>query len=112
MLSPIEGRSNMLTIWKFEVPVQDNIQIEMPKGARILSVQAQRNLAALTVGDPIEQVCLWALVNPEATKEIRGFRMVGTDHPIQHSEKLTYIGTFQMQGGALVFHLFEKGRPS
>ena len=103
----------MLKIWKFPIPVQDEIQIEMPKGAKVLTVQIQvMDPAALKVGETIEQVCLWALVNPEAEKEIRQFRMVGTGHSIMHAEKLTYIGTFQMQGGALVFHLFERVRPS
>lgn len=95
----------MLKIWKYPIPVQDDIQIEMPKGARVLTVQRQGDLPEF--GGP----CLWALVNPEAKKEIRQFRLAGTGHPIDHAEKLTYIGTFQMEGGALVFHLFEKMRP-
>src|SRR3990172_6797121 len=102
----------MLKIWKFPIPVQDTIQVEMPTGARVLTVQTQpADPAMLKVGDPVEQPCLWALVNPEAPKEIRQFRMAGTGHPNEHSEKLTYIGTFQMEGGALVFHLFEKPQP-
>ena len=91
----------MLTIWKYPIPVQDNIQVEMPKGARVLTVQMQMDVPYV-----------WALVNPQAEKEIRTFRLVGTGHEIRHSDKLTYIGTFQLEGGALVFHLFERERPS
>lgn len=89
----------LLNIWKYPIPVQDEIQIEMPKGARVLTVQMQD-----------EQPCVWALGNPVAEKEIRQFHMAGTGHPIEHAEKLTYIGTFQMKNGTLVLHLFEKMR--
>lgn len=94
----------MLTTWKFPVQVEDEFEIELPTGARILAVQSQ--------GDPMLAVpFVWALVDPSAPKEKRLFRVAGTGHPIEETN-LTYIGTFQMRGGALVFHLFEKPRPS
>jgi hypothetical protein len=58
-------------IWKFELEPTDNQEIEMPKGAEILTAQNQ-------VGIP----CLWALVDPTAEKETRTFEVVGTGHPI------------------------------
>ena len=42
----------MKTIWKFPVPVNDGNVLEMPEGAKILSVQVQG-----------ETPCLWALVD-------------------------------------------------
>jgi len=105
MLSPTQGEK-MTTIWKFPVTMkdEDDIEIEMPTGAYILTVQSQ--------GDPVFAVpFVWARVDPEAPKEKRLFRVFGTGYPIEEPG-LFYIGTFQMRAGALVFHLFEKPRPS
>ena len=39
----------------------------------------------------------------------RHFRLSGTGHPLgeDYLRIINYIGTFQMENGALVFHLFE-----
>lgn len=68
----------------------------MPAGAQILSVQAQRGLPKL-----------WALVDEQAEEKVpRDILTVGTGHPIL--ELLgPFIGTYQMEGGALVWHVFE-----
>lgn len=87
----------MKTIWKFPLAVTDFQKVDMPLGAKVLAVQPQ--------GD---QVCLWALVDPAAENDRRGFWIHGTGHPIEHEKHLgAYIGTFQLRGGALVFHVFE-----
>lgn len=87
----------MLTVYKYEVPLTDDFAIDMPCGARILSVQVQN-------GEPV----LWALVDPEARELRRHFRLAGTGHMIdQAPADLLFIGTMQLRGGALVFHLFE-----
>jgi len=88
----------MKTIYKYEIPVDDNIRLELPKGAEILSVQEQ-------YGKP----CIWAIVDPEKEVEGRLFELLGTGHNIKASEIINrkYIGTFQLYNGALVFHLFE-----
>lgn len=85
----------MKTVWKFGFPVDDRFRVSMPAGARILSVQAQR-----------ECPCLWALVDSSAEPEVRTFRLAGTGHPVD--DGLTYLGSFQMAGGRLVWHLFEE----
>lgn len=81
-------------IWKFSIPVTDHFTVEMPLDANVLHVDTQ-------AGHP----CIWALVDPMQDKVPFRFRMVGTGHPVDHDPG-AYIGTFQMQGGALVFHLF------
>jgi hypothetical protein len=91
----------MLTIWKFPLgPSLDDIRISMPKGAKVLSVQAQHDAPMV-----------WAIVQPDADKETRRFVVFGTGHPIAHHDidvvASRFVGTFQMSGGALVFHLFE-----
>lgn len=84
------------TIWKYNVGVSDMFSIMMPKGAQILAVQAQRGIPQL-----------WALVDPDQETELRYFVLFGTGHPITNADKLQYIGTFQVEQGTLVFHLFE-----
>jgi hypothetical protein len=92
-----------MRVYKFPIPVEDSGRIEMPKGAKILKIQVQH-------GTP----CMWALVDSKAPKEMREFRIVGTGQHIELSPylELTYIGTFQVNGGHLVFHVFEDRVPN
>lgn len=90
--------SALPTIWKFPIPVADDFEAEMPKGARILTVQTQ-------AGEPV----VWAIVSPDAPKVSRWFHVRGTGHPAAGVEAMPYVGTFQLRGGALVFHLFDGG---
>jgi hypothetical protein len=86
-----------LTVYKYEVLLIDDVIIDLPEGAKVLTFQAQN-----------EVPCIWALVDPNAAKVPRRFRLAGTGHLIQHDEKsLRYVGTAQFHEGALVFHLFE-----
>ncbi|MEE9451060.1 MAG: hypothetical protein V3V72_13505 [Ignavibacteriaceae bacterium] len=86
------------TIWKFELETTEDQKIEMPVNAKILTVQSQDEIP-----------CLWALVDPSAKKEIRLFEVFGTGHPVGYDMGVNrnYIGTYQLQNGALVFHVFE-----
>lgn len=83
-------------IYKYPFEVNDVVEIEMPLEAEVLSVQVQR-------GGP----CIWALVDPKTTLETKIFVVYGTGHPVNTSTTGKFIGTFQLSGGALVFHLFE-----
>jgi len=85
----------MQQIWKYLIPVKDEFSVDMPEGATILAVQMQRN-----------EPHIWALVYPANHSETRRFRVFGTGQPID-DHNLSYIGTFQILGGDLVFHLFE-----
>jgi len=84
------------TIWKFPLQVTDKQQVEMPQGAEILCVQVQH-------GTP----CLWALVDAEQGPVKRVIYVYGTGHPFTNQG--TYVGTFQVHGGALIFHVFDGG---
>jgi len=88
-------------IWKFRVDPADRIAVEMPKDARILSVQV------LSDGQPY----VWALVNPDAEKELRTFRLLPTGVPfLDDPMHLLYVGSFQINSEtprSLVFHVFE-----
>ena len=52
--------------------------------------------------------CIWVKVIPENTEELRKFKVIpeglGFD---DYNNELSFIGTFQLGNGGLVFHLFE-----
>jgi hypothetical protein len=87
----------MLTIYKYTILPNDKFEIEMPEGAKILTVQIQ-----------YDRPRLWALVDPSAKLEKLTFLVRGTGHYIHEKmENLKYINTFQFREGVLVFHLFQ-----
>lgn len=87
-----------MKIWKFTLPVTDHPVVSMPKGAKVLS-------AGMQGGD----LQIWALVDPEASKELRKFRVAGTGLPLEDEiASQRFIGTVQMMGGALIWHIFEE----
>ncbi len=90
------------SIWKFILEPTDTQSIDMPLGARILSVDMQNS-----------RVCLWAQVNPEAKIFARTIEIFGTGHPIEISDKIVreFIGTVLWPNGHLVFHVFERLAP-
>jgi len=86
----------MNAIWKYELMVDSKIKLEIPKGGVVLSVQSQNN-----------KPCIWVLVDTEAKKEARWFETFGTGHPIPEGVSRDYKGTYQINEGTLVFHVFE-----
>lgn len=84
------------TVYKYRFPVDDIVSIDMPEGAQPLHVAMQGRYA-----------CLWALVDASRPMKERRFRIAGTGHPIKDQECMKYIGTFLVNDGALVFHVFE-----
>jgi hypothetical protein len=86
-----------ITIWKFPLTITDVQQVLMPHGAIILTCQTQG-----------EAPVLWAIVDPDRPEANREIHMFGTGHPIPpNGGGRRYIGTFQIAGGSLVFHVFE-----
>lgn len=90
----------MMTIWKYSLAVLDHQVIRMPRGAMVLTVQAQNG-----------EGCLWALVDVDEPMVDRIFAVFGTGHFLRKAEweKLHYIGTYQMLDGVLIWHVFEVG---
>ncbi len=90
----------MKTTWKFPLEVVDLQLIKMPKGADVLpSAQMQ-----------FDRITVWAVVDDTAPMEMREFRILGTGHPMtgMNPTDWRFLGTVQMQDGALVFHVFVK----
>lgn len=84
------------SVWKFPLGQEDEeISVQMPDGAQVLTLQMQAGIP-----------CLWALVDPTAKTVTRHFFIVGTGHELWKDGQ--YIGTWQVAGGALVWHLFEE----
>jgi len=86
-------------VWKFPLTAKNILKIDIPRSARILTVQAQGDTA----------VSLWAMVETEeASTETRTIviLMTGQRAPVD-PDGLRYISTFQIDNGALVYHVFE-----
>lgn len=87
----------MKTIYKYELSVEDEQIIEMPYLHQILSLQVQ-------YGKP----CIWVLVDLSvSTMENVKFVTYGTGHQVK-PEIDKYVGTYQLNDGLLVFHVFKQ----
>lgn len=87
----------MLTVFKYELPADDMVELYLPEGAR-----------PLHFGNQFDKPCLWCLVDTQKPPVMHRFRFAGTGHPLDplETKELQYIGTAQFSGGALIFHLF------
>ena len=71
----------------------------MPRGAELLTVQVQRG-----------EAYVWARVDPSAPVVERDLHVAGTGHPLPlRADGAPFLGTFQLNGGGLVFHVFDCG---
>ena len=85
-------------IWKYQLPLKGET-LDLPVGAEVLCVQAQRGA-----------VCLWVMVsihgNPtDGMREPRRFEVYGTGYEVRPDENHQYVGTAQV--GDFVWHVFE-----
>jgi hypothetical protein len=89
-------------IYKYELKIEDYQVLQMPKGARVLSVGNQRG-----------KLCLWAVCDQDAPASLRAFEIFGTGNPISEDRTIerTFIGTAIVE--PFVWHVFEtaKKRP-
>ena len=81
-------------VYKYAFSIGDWFTLNMPEGAEPLCIQVQS-------GTP----CLWARVTVGNPPVLHHFRMAGTGHDLG-SNVGRHIGSFQMAGGELVFHVF------
>lgn len=81
------------TIWKFVLPIQDTVEINLPSGSTPLHVAEQDGA-----------VCLWVEVTLGAPNEFRKFLVRGTGNPLTGDEG-PYLGTAQV--GMFVWHVYE-----
>lgn len=88
----------MRRVFKFPLAVTDDQTVGMPIGAEILCVQVQDSIP-----------CMWALCDPSEKLVQRRFLTHGTGHALLLDDA-RYVGTYQLDGGMLVFHVFEGER--
>jgi hypothetical protein len=82
----------MKRIYKYEL--KDGRGVEMPIGAKVLTIQTQNGLPYI-----------WALVDTDVECDFRYFTIVGTGHDFPEADDFTYINT--IQDGPFVWHIFE-----
>ncbi len=75
------------------------LEVPMPREGGVVAVQVQHGLPVLWYRRPVE--------DRDMVK--RRFVIVGTGHHIDQSAR--YIGTFQMEDGDFIGHVFEEGTP-
>jgi len=87
----------MKSIWKYDLDTVDVQIINMPNGADILSVQVQHGVPRI-----------WAMVEKSNHIQPRKIITKGTGHDAGDiTDSCSFIGTYQLHGGAIVFHVFE-----
>ena len=86
-------------IWKFNLTMADRQIIGMPKGSEILSLQTQFN-----------EPCIWVLITDGDDMEDRTFEIFPTGNTIYFDMGIERksIGTFQVDNGNYIFHVFER----
>lgn len=84
----------MSTIYKFRLG-PGRTTLDLPPNAKPLTAQMQ-------LGDP----CMWVLLDPAQPTVPRHFDIYGTGHGMPDMPG-TYVATFQMDAGLLVWHVFE-----
>ena len=92
----------MITIWKYELAIQETCEVIMPIGAKILSLQTQNDIPNI-----------WVEVDDSVQTETRTFKTYGTGHKINDITQkyigtyVLHIGTYVLQKTLLVFHVYE-----
>jgi hypothetical protein len=83
----------MKRIYKYPLEITGVQPVDMPAGAKLLSVANQNGT-----------LCLWAMVDTDAPNDRRVIVICGTGHAMDDAG-LIFIGTVLM--GPLVWHVFE-----
>ena len=88
----------MRAIYKYKL-TPDELELTLPKGAKIRHVNSQR-----------DSICLWVESDSSAIpSEVRHFEVIptGKDIPEYPGTTLDYLGTVKMSGDSLIFHVYE-----
>src|SRR5690348_4745124 len=97
----------MRAVWKYVLKIEDQQKVTIPWPAKVLAVAMQPTPQG-------ETICLWAEVDPDDKRIEVPIIIVGTGHPLPEpalpGQYLRHISTFQMHGGALIFHAYEGER--
>jgi hypothetical protein len=83
----------MKTIWKYPIPMEDQFDLHVPEGGKLLAIQIQGV-------NPV----MWFEVEQTHNPTERSFHIVGTGHHVP--DDVIYCGTFQL--GLFVWHIYEE----
>ena len=95
----------LASVWKFTLPVQAAVTVELPVGAQVLDVQVQGT------DIPGAPLTMWAAVDPTGGMERRAFVVAGTGHTLPFDvldAKVAHVATVQT-AARLVWHVFDCG---
>jgi len=81
-----------MKIFKYQIPIQENFSLNIPKYSSILSFQLQNDIP-----------CIWVVVHENQPLEKHNFSIYGTGYEV-NSSPMGYQGTIQLNG--FVWHLF------
>lgn len=84
------------TVWKATLKPANVQPVQVPRGAEFLCAREQH-----------EQICVWFRCDPAQPMEARDIAIVGTGNGAPDADG-RYLGTASLQGGALMFHVFER----
>lgn len=88
----------MITIYKYQLKPITEQTISVPNGARVLKVDAQKNIPML-----------WALVDTDNPPRELEVRIICTGEEISKPlDGYEYLGTYQLCGGDFIHHVFIK----
>jgi hypothetical protein len=93
-----EFKTVSCVIWKFPLNVNYYQEIIIPKNSKILTVQTQKNRPYLWVMLPEQE--------PHDT--VYAFITTGTGHVEVVRDGIEYVGTYQLDDGEFVGHVFYK----
>ena len=84
----------MITIYKYEVPLCDEVTFRLPEGFKVLHLDI----------DPNNKICFWALVDTSKPLVLMNVLVFGTGHSLP-DEPGQHLGTVIQ--GAFVWHVFQ-----
>lgn len=94
-------------VWKFALPLADEVEVEMPEGSVPVSLGLQTIGGGITLPNGQQQVAvvLWAAVASDAPKRSHRFFWRATGQPLGEAAQGQFVGTMPIPGGP-EFHLF------
>ena len=84
-------------VYKYQLPLQEELKIPMPMGAKVLHFANQNEIPTI-----------WVEVDTDEQDRAKTFFIVGTGHDIPTGKTVVYIGSALFAGGNLVWHLYEE----
>jgi hypothetical protein len=89
----------MHKVFKYPLEIEDEQLIMLPQDAEPLRIMVQNNIP-----------CLWVRLQTTGDCPTVAWTIItrGTGHPAPSEQEATYIDSYMLSGGQLVFHVFVK----